>query len=173
MTVPDEETGRASRYRDEPTQKSFAELTARELHDILALRSQVFIVEQTCVYNDIDGRDTDTSTAHVWFEQDGEIAAYLRQLDDGDGVTRIGRVVTSPDHRGQTLAGQLVAHVVAEVGARQSGPIVLDAQAHLADWYAQFGFARAGEEFIEDGIPHVPMRMNLPIRRGLDSHPVE
>lgn len=163
MTRSDTETGPDRRYPDEPTRKHFAELTTRELHDILALRSQVFVVEQDCVYHDIDGRDIDPTTLHLWFDNGGEIAAYVRQLDDGDGVERIGRVVTDPAHRGQSLAAKLIADVI----DRGHGPIVLDAQSHLADWYARFGFDRDGDEFVEDGIAHVPMRLDR------DSHPVE
>jgi len=163
MTAPEAEFGRARRYPVEPIQKGFAELTTRELHDILALRNQVFVVEQDCVYNDIDGRDVESSTIHLWFEHEGTIAAYVRQLDDGNGVLRIGRVVTNPDHRGQGLSGQLIDHVIAQ----HRGSIVLDAQSYLFDWYTRLGFSRSGEDFIEDGIAHVPMRMDL------ESHPVE
>lgn len=132
--------------------RSFGELTAHELHDILALRVAVFVVEQTCPYAEIDGRDTESGTRHVWFADPG-VRAYLRVLDDGDS-RRIGRVVTAPAARGAGLAARLVDHVTATT----AGPWVLDAQAHLESWYLARGFAVAGPAFVEDGIAHVPMR---------------
>ncbi|GLY04670.1 ElaA protein [Actinoplanes sp. NBRC 101535] len=111
-------------------------------------------MEQNCAYPDPDGRDTEPGTRHLWFERDGEIRAYLRILAD-HGVERIGRVVTAPDARGHGLAGKLITEALAVIGNR---PSVLDAQAHLRDFYARFGFEVTGPEYVEDGIPHVPMK---------------
>lgn len=136
--------------------RRFSELTVPQLHGILALRAQVFVVEQDCVYNDIDGRDAEESAQHVWIEEQGVIAAYLRVLESTespDGAVRVGRVVTNPDHRGRGLAARLMQWALG-----QHGEIVLDAQAHLLAWYERLGFERSGEEYLEDGIPHVPMR---------------
>src|SRR5689334_16952107 len=105
----------------------FAELDVTTLYAILQLRSDVFVVEQKCVYADPDGRDTEPGTRHVWLESDGRIAAYLRILDD-DGVARIGRVVTAPEARGAGVAKRLMAGTLEVVGDR---PSVLDAQAYL------------------------------------------
>lgn len=132
--------------------RSFGELTAHELHDILALRVAVFVVEQACPYAEIDGRDIEPGTRHIWFA-DPEVVAYLRVLDDG-AARRIGRVVTAPAARGAGLAALLVDHAVATT----SGPWVLDAQAHLESWYLARGFVVDGPDFVEDGIAHVPMR---------------
>ena len=156
MTVSETQPSGSRRYPTVPMEKRFSELSARQLHDILALRSGVFIVEQECVYNDIDGRDIEPTTRHLWIDHDGAPAAYLRQLHDRDGVIRVGRVVTDPGHRGQGLAARLVRHVT----ERQSGQVVLDAQAHLHNWYAQLGFVRDGDDFVEDGIAHIPMRLD-------------
>ncbi|HWL41683.1 MAG TPA: GNAT family N-acetyltransferase [Ilumatobacter sp.] len=131
--------------------RAFAELTVAELYDILRLRSEVFVVEQECTYLDPDGRDTDAGTRHVW--TGSPIDAYLRVLDDGD-AHRIGRVVTRPGARSSGLAAQLVEHVL----ATSAGPWVLDAQSYLTGWYERLGFAVAGAEYLEDGIPHTPMR---------------
>ncbi|MEM9712447.1 MAG: GNAT family N-acetyltransferase [Actinomycetota bacterium] len=129
----------------------FDELSPRTLHDLLRLRVDVFVVEQECAYPEIDGRDVEAT--HLWVERDGEVAATARLLDDG-AERRIGRVATHPGHRGDGLAAALVAAAI----DRSDGPWVLDAQAHLSDWYGRFGFAPESEEFLEDGIPHVTMR---------------
>lgn len=135
--------------------RSFLELTAPELYEILRLRCDVFVVEQDCPYPELDGRDTEAGTRHVWIAGDANdpIAAYARRLDDDD-TARIGRVVTAASQRGQGLAGELVDHLV----ATHEGDIVLDAQTYLVDWYIARGFVRNGEDFVEDGIPHTPMR---------------
>lgn len=133
--------------------RHFADLTAAEFHDIARLRVDVFVVEQDCPYPELDGRDRETGTRHVWTADDGGVASYVRLLDDGD-ERRIGRVVTRADARGNGAARRLVEHLV----ATSSGPWVLDAQSHLEGWYQTLGFAAAGDAFIEDGIPHIPMR---------------
>ncbi|MBA2496808.1 MAG: GNAT family N-acetyltransferase [Acidimicrobiia bacterium] len=132
---------------------SFAVLDGRQVHDLLALRSQVFVIEQACVYLDPDGRDTEPGARHLWFEGEGrQVLACARILDDGD-ARRIGRIATHPDHRGQGLAGRLIERFLATT----EGPWVMEAQAHLAGWYARWGFERAGPDYIEDGIAHTPL----------------
>lgn len=133
--------------------RPFADLTASEFHDILKLRIDVFVVEQECAYRELDGRDTERGTRHVWLADASGPTAYVRLLDDGD-ARRIGRVVTRPDARGSGVAGQLVDYLV----SASAGPWVLDAQSYLAEWYSARGFDASGPEFVEDGIPHVPMR---------------
>jgi ElaA protein len=94
-------------------------------------------------------------TLHLWLEDEaGAPMAYLRVLDDV-GAARIGRVVTAPSRRGERLADRLLEAALATT----SGPVVLDAQTYLADWYARYGFAVDGAEFLDDGIPHLPMRL--------------
>lgn len=132
---------------------AFDDLDARTLYAILKLRCEVFVVEQECAYPDLDGRDTEPGTRHVWLAHGPEILAYLRILDDGD-VRRIGRVVTAPQARSAGLAGRLVEHALTVIG---DGPSVLDAQAHLVGFYRKYGYAPNGPEYLEDGIPHVPM----------------
>jgi ElaA protein len=137
--------------RDAP----LAELDATTLYRILALRVDVFVVEQNCPYPELDGRDLEPSARLVWAERDGEVLATLRLLADADGSARIGRVVTAAGARGAGLAALIVTRAL-ELAAGRT--IVLDAQSHLAGWYARFGFARAGADFDEDGIAHTPMR---------------
>ncbi|GAA4970012.1 GNAT family N-acetyltransferase [Actinoplanes utahensis] len=133
---------------------SFRDLDTTTLYKILKLRSVVFVVEQECPYLDPDGRDIEPGTRHIWFEKGDEVRAYLRVLAD-PGAERIGRVVTATDARGAGLAARLMEKALEVIGNR---PAVLDAQAHLTGFYARFGFETAGPEFLEDGIPHVPMK---------------
>jgi ElaA protein len=137
------------------------ELTTRELHDLLELRIDVFVVEQHCPYAEIDGRDLEPSTTHMWLTDQAGVVATLRILDDGH-QRRIGRVATRAEYRGRGLAGRLVGATLKAT----EGPVVLDAQSHLVDWYGRFGFEPTGEEFVEDGIPHVPMRLDRPAPQG-------
>lgn len=133
------------------------ELTAAELHALLRLRVDVFVVEQDCPYPEIDGRDLLPTTEHRWFAPTGsplEIAAAIRLLAD-DGDRRIGRVVTDEAARGRGLARRLVLTAIETFGDEA---LVLDAQSHLVPYYSDMGFVVSGEEFIEDGIPHRPMR---------------
>ncbi|XVV17793.1 GNAT family N-acetyltransferase [Actinoplanes sp. CA-131856] len=139
---------------DEFRSASFRDLDTTTLYAILKLRADVFITEQQCPYGELDGRDDEPGTRHLWFARDGEIRTYLRILDDGD-VQRIGRVVTAKSARGIGLAGRLMTEALAVIGNR---PSVLDAQAHLTKFYAKFGYEPTGPEYLEDGIPHVPMK---------------
>jgi len=132
---------------------SFAELDAATLYDLLRLRVDVFVVEQTCPYPELDGRDLEPGTEHLWIEDGRGPRAYLRVLPEPDGV-RVGRVCTRADARGAGLAARLVQEVLARHAA---APMVLDAQAYLVGFYSRFGFVPSGPPFEEDGIPHVPM----------------
>ena len=141
----------------ETARAGWDELDVRVAYAVLRLRSDVFVVEQACAYPDIDGRDLEPTTEHRWLHEAGDqasVLAYLRVLSDPAGV-RVGRVVTAPSARGRGLAGVLMNEVVADHGA--TATVVLDAQSHLAGWYARYGFVRDGADFVEDGIPHTPM----------------
>ena len=140
----------------------FDELDARTLYRILRLRAEVFVVEQDCPYLDPDGRDAEPGTLHLWVDPDPgapTVAAALRVVVEPDGSRRIGRLVTSAGHRGHGLAGMLLDRALASIPAGTG--VVLDAQSRLEPWYAGRGFTRAGEEFLEDGIAHVPMRLHV------------
>lgn len=135
-----------------------ADLTPSRLYALLRLRVAVFVVEQECPYPELDGRDLEESTRHLWVASDTDAhrpIAYLRLLEDRDGGYRIGRVCTAADARGRGLSRRLMEAALAEVG---DAPCVLDAQIQAEGLYAAFGFTRAGEEYLEDGIPHVTMR---------------
>ena len=132
----------------------FAELTPFEVYGLCRLRVDVFVVEQECPYPELDGRDVEPATVHLWLESGGEIAATIRVLDDG-ASRGIGRVATAAGFRRQGLAARLMEDGIALCG---DAPITLGAQAHLEGWYERFGFRRSGPGYVEDGIPHVPMR---------------
>lgn len=141
--------------------RSSADLDAATLYEILRLRVDVFVVEQACPYPELDGRDLEPQTRHFWFgDDDGRVIATLRLLADppsadGRPVFRIGRVCTERGHRGQGLTARLMAAALDEVAEY---PCVIEAQAYLVEMYGKFGFVVEGEEYLEDGIPHVTMR---------------
>ena len=131
-----------------------ADLDPGTLYQLLRLRSDVFIVEQACAYPDLDGRDLEPTTRHLWTADEAGPTAYLRMLQDA-AACRIGRVCTRIDARGAGLAAALMTTALSDCAG---APVVLDAQSHLAQWYARFGFEQDGPGFLEDDIAHVPMR---------------
>ncbi len=117
------------------------------------------MVEQRCPYPELDGRDLEPGTCHFWLAPDGDRTdphSYLRLLREPDGSARIGRVCTAPKARGTGLSAQLVTAALGLVGPYTT--YVLDAQSYLVDFYVGFGFTPTGPEFLDEGIPHVPMR---------------
>jgi ElaA protein len=131
-----------------------ADLDAATLYALLKVRVDVFVVEQVCPYPELDDRDLEPGTRHIWIDGDDGPIAYLRILDDGD-VARIGRVLVTKHARGSGIAGSLMRRAFEVIGPRAS---VLDAQSYLQSWYERFDYVVTGPEFIEDGIPHTPMR---------------
>ncbi len=134
--------------------EAFDELDARTAYLLWQLRVSVFVVEQQCPYQELDGRDLEPGTRHVWVGPPDAPVGYLRVLEDGEQL-KIGRVVVARSHRGRGISGLLMRAALQVIGDR---PSTLDAQSPLAPWYAGYGYAQAGAEFVEDGIPHVPMR---------------
>jgi ElaA protein len=187
----------------------FAELDPRTLYALLRLRVDVFVVEQACPYPELDGRDVEPGTVHLWLDNDDGPAAYLRIVDEPGAVTadgvataepdtvtakgaaptnpgtakpgtakpgtakpgtaepgtakpgtaeprgaRIGRICTAVAHRGAGHSGRLLTAALGLVGHRHC---VLNAQSYLTGFYARHGFRPTGPEFLDDGIPHVPM----------------
>jgi ElaA protein len=133
---------------------SFPDLDTHTLYALLKLRVDVFVAEQRCAYPDLDGRDDEPGTRHLWLTRDGETLGYLRILAEPD-AERIGRVAVAPGERRAGHAARLMTAALEVVGNR---PAVLDAQAHLQDFYARYGFVPTGPQYLDDGIPHVPMR---------------
>ncbi len=134
------------------------ELDAATLYELLKLRVEVFVVEQDCPYPELDGRDLLGDTRHFWLANPaGDVTATLRLMEEfpnGRKVFRIGRVATMKTERGRGHSTRLIQAALAEIG---DDSCVISAQSHLAQMYARHGFVLDGAEFVEDGIPHVPM----------------
>lgn len=137
-----------------------SEIDPTTLYRILWLRVRVFIVEQSAAYEELDGRDLEPDALLLWAEEEGEILGTLRILTETDAeAMRIGRVATADAARGRGIGVEMMERAVVHCGEVQPRhPILLDAQMHLTDWYGRFGFAVSGDAFVEDDIPHVPMR---------------
>lgn len=132
----------------------FAALSSLTAYSLWKLRQDVFVVEQQCAFPDLDGRDLAPETRHVVLESpEGVVLGCARVLDEGD-EWRIGRVAVHRTQRGKGWADRIMHAALAVCPDRD---VILDAQAGLVTWYATFGFEVCGPEFLEDGIPHVPM----------------
>lgn len=135
--------------------KSFDELTAKELYEILRVRFEVFVMEQECVYLDPDG--VDEYSLHV-FEQNetGKVTAYLRLIPSENGTVKIGRVLTTERGTGN---GKRLLEVAMQVAREQMGArhLTMEAQSHAIGFYEKLGFHAVGEEFLDAGIPHQNM----------------
>ncbi|HJS53769.1 MAG TPA: GNAT family N-acetyltransferase [Chitinophagaceae bacterium] len=138
--------------------KKFDQLTLQELYAILELRSKVFVVEQNCAYQDPDGKDQ--SAWHLMGMENDVLIAYTRILPPGVSYPEpaIGRVVTSPAHRGSGLGRELMKRSIAHCEKIFGNtPITLGAQRYLENFYQSLGFFPSSNEYIEDGIPHIEM----------------
>jgi ElaA protein len=139
--------------------KPFEALTLTELYALLQLRSEVFVVEQACAFQDLDGQDQ-AATHLLGYTETGELAAYTRLFGAGISYPEasIGRVVTSPKFRryglGRALMRQSIETVETLFGHQ---PIQIGAQLYLKEFYESFGFQQQGEGYLEDGIPHIHM----------------
>jgi len=140
------------------TLAAWHELSTQQLHDLLQLRSEVFVVEQNCVFQDIDGADP--QALHLLGHNGGPLVAYARCFPPGVKFAEasIGRVLTRFASRGGGLGHVLIQKAMAAVG-QQWGvqPIRIGAQARLAGYYGQHGFVDAGKPYVEDGIDHLEM----------------
>ena len=141
------------------TAKPFEELTARELYEIYRARTAVFVVEQDCPYQEVDGQDL--AAVHVWLSDETHpVLGYLRIYPgEAEGQLRIGRVLTM--ERGKGYARELLTHALALCREQGASRVDLAAQSYATGLYEAFGFAVTGEEFLEDGIPHRPMTLFL------------
>lgn len=131
--------------------KTFEQLTVDELYDILALRTNIFVVEQQCPYPELDGKDQ--LAIHYWMRDDEGITAYLRVLVAQE-PTAIGRVVTRETARGKGLSRELMNRAIEEHGHET---LYVQAQTYVEPFYASLGFERSGETYLEDDIPHCDM----------------
>lgn len=138
--------------------KSFDELSLAELYSLLQLRSEVFVVEQDCVYQDIDGKDD--RALHVLGFDNGKLVAYTRCFAPGIyfDEAAIGRVVVKKSARGKAFAHTILKASIEAVRTRyEAGTIKLSAQTYLTKFYEAHGFGQIGEGYLEDGIPHIAM----------------
>ena len=140
------------------TIKTFQELTTSELYELLQLRSEVFVVEQDCVYQDIDGKDL--KALHVLGVKEGKIIAYTRLFNSGEyfDTPSIGRVVVKENERKYGYGHDLIKESIkAIVDNYNETTITISAQTYLQKFYESHGFKQVGEGYLEDGIPHIRM----------------
>jgi len=138
--------------------KSFEELSKLELYKILRLRAEVFIVEQDCVYQDVD--DKDQKALHVLLKKSEDIIGYTRLFWPGDYFKEasIGRVVISKEERHNNYGSQLMkASILAVSEKMKEKKIKISAQTYLKKFYNNLEFLESGKEYLEDGIPHIAM----------------
>ncbi|WP_409229159.1 GNAT family N-acetyltransferase [Gudongella sp. SC589] len=136
--------------------KRFEELSADELYRILKVRFEIFVIEQECIYPEIDGNDQ--HSYHVYLEDDTGIKAYLRVVDRGISheEVSIGRVLTT--ERGIGLGNRILSEGIRVARERMNADkIVIEAQSYAKEYYEKFGFRQVSEEYVEDGIPHMQM----------------
>lgn len=138
--------------------KFFEELTTAELYELLKARAEIFVVEQNCIYQDLDDRDYDS--LHVFYEESGKVLAYLRAFSKEEGVVQMGRVLTI--EHGTGLGGKLLRAGMDSIKEKfQPQKIYIEAQSYATGYYEREGFTICSEEFLEDGIPHVQMEVTL------------
>lgn len=138
--------------------KKFKELNVEEIYKILALRNEVFIVEQECPYLDCD--DKDLNSYHLFAVENGEIVSYLRILEKGvsyDDIS-IGRVAVKKNYRGKGISREMMLKAIEFVENNLAeDAIKIQAQAYLLNFYSSLGFKAISEEYLEDNIPHIDM----------------
>ncbi|WP_069130311.1 GNAT family N-acetyltransferase [Rhodohalobacter halophilus] len=141
--------------------KGLQNMPSTDLYEILKLRQDIFIIEQTCIYDDIDGRDSHSD--HLLLKEDGNLIAYSRIVPPGDKFSDvyIGRIVVHKDHRGRGLGKMVVKESLKWVHEMEYDRVFIEAQAHLKSFYKELGFAPCSDVYDEDGIPHLQMVQQL------------
>ena len=137
----------------------FSELSLNELYDILALRTAVFVVEQNCVYQELDGKDSDSHHL-LGYDYLGQLSAYLRIVAAGISYDELslGRIVTATACRGKGIGNELMQQAMEFIEKEYgNAPVRISAQAHLEKFYSGHGFKKASKPYMEDGIPHIEM----------------
>lgn len=149
--------------------KSFDELTTVELYEILKARAAIFVVEQNCVYQNLD--DVDHQSLHVFYQEDNRVLAYLRAFYKEKGVVQIGRVLTM--QRGNGWGGKLLHEGLIQIQKRiPAQKIYIEAQKYVIGYYQREGFQVTSEPFLEDGIEHVQMKFTIKKDRNENSGPI-
>lgn len=136
----------------------FNELSNTEVYQICKLRQDIFILEQTCLYNDLDNKDS--LALHFTIKQEGELLAYARFFPLGEfhaDYSSIGRFLVSNVHRNKNLAHKLMEYTLQIVDQAYKASIKISAQTYLLEFYKQYSFVPVGDEYVEDGLPHWDM----------------
>lgn len=134
--------------------KSFKELNTTELYEILKARTEIFVMEQHIVYQDMD--DTDYDSLHCFYMEDGKVIAYLRAFYKAEDIVKIGRVLTLKHGNGTGKA--LMTHSLQAIKQKMKcRKIIMDAQKHAVGFYEKFGFKVTSDEFLEEQVVHVVM----------------
>lgn len=140
--------------------KYFNELTTTELYELLKVRSEIFVVEQNCLYQDLD--DIDYNSLHIFIEKNNEIVAYLRAFykDNSKDVVQVGRVLTKKHGigTGKRLMIESLPIIKEKLKPKK---IYIEAQKYAEDFYKKFGFITKSKEFLEEGIYHVIMELDI------------
>jgi ElaA protein len=142
--------------------KKFEALSVVELYQILRLRSEIFVVEQNCVYQDLDNKDQ--KALHLFGEYDGKIIAYSRLFKAGDyfDYSSIGRVVVDENYRDKKFGHELIKQGIAEIRNHfNEENITISAQLYLKKFYETHGFIQTSEMYLEDDIPHIEMKITV------------
>ena len=137
--------------------KAWNQLSRKEINDIFSLRSEVFVIEQECIYQDVDGKDEKAD--HVLLFVNNELVGYSRVFNENIYFKEasFGRAVVKKNHRGEGYGHLLVEKSLEHLKTNKQSPIKISAQSHLKEFYSSHGFAAKGEEYMEDGIPHTAM----------------
>ena len=141
--------------------KTFNKLSNDELYEIIKIRSEVFVIEQQCIYEECDGKDK--KAYHLFGEEDGEILVYLRILEKGVSFDEIsiGRVLVNKKYRSKGLAKEMMLRAIEFIEDTLNGKVIrISAQEYLLKFYSSLGFVKVSQVYLEDGIPHMDMLYN-------------
>ena len=141
--------------------KPWEKLSRQQINEIFSLRSEVFIVEQECPYQDVDGKDE--TADHIMLRVDNELVGYTRVFPKNTYFKEasFGRAVVKKSHRGEGYGHLLVDKSLEYLKSKKQSPIKISAQSYLKEFYSSHGFMAKGDEYMEDGIPHTAMYLDL------------
>lgn len=142
--------------------KSFGQLDTGTLFTIMKGRVDVFVVEQSCPYPELDAHDIASSTQHIFIIKNNQLLSYARCYEKNDDYSAIGRVLVNETSRGKGVANKLVSEAIKCCKTHwPKRDIYIGAQTYLLGFYRSFGFQCIGKEYLEDGIPHQDMILNV------------
>ena len=146
--------------------REFSELQGKEVYDLLKLRQDVFIIEQNCIYEDIDGLDFNSEHL-LLYSDDGELLACCRIVPAGEKLqsVSIGRVVSNPEHRGAGYGRKMMQRAIDLLREQKIHEVEIEAQTYLLEFYRSFGFKEYGKPYPIDDIPHILMKAKISKKR--------